>query len=320
MNKGTLIISLDTELAWGWLSHKDQCARLEPLFNDTKRVITRLLDLFERYNIPVTWAIVGRLLDFPAITDKQRLELYDTLFPGMQLEAIYNNNEFHSVKHSILLHLILIEQIKKYRVDHDIGSHTYSHPFFGNYGPESRELIRSDINLGIKSVEHISDQKPVSFVFPGNQPGFEDVLYDEGIRVVRGVNGSKYKTRLKILRIFLNRLDLLLPNAAAVVSPYQHISGLIVIPGSHLFRVSDFGLRRFIPIQLLSIKGIKSLKVAVREGGVYHLWFHPFNFVHREEQHFKELEKVLKLASKLRDSGDLEIRSMSSYAELVKSD
>lgn len=61
MSKGIFCISLDTELLWGrkdlnWKSFIDQAGR-------TRLVVQRLLELFSKYKVPATWAVVGKLFE-----------------------------------------------------------------------------------------------------------------------------------------------------------------------------------------------------------------------------------------------------------------
>lgn len=61
MSSGILCISLDTELLWGrkdlsWKDFADQADR-------TRDVIKKLLEMFRKHQIPVTWAIVGKLFE-----------------------------------------------------------------------------------------------------------------------------------------------------------------------------------------------------------------------------------------------------------------
>ncbi|HHH53354.1 MAG TPA: hypothetical protein ENK91_06825, partial [Bacteroidetes bacterium] len=59
---GKLVISLDAEIAWGRIDLANR-EIFYPLFENTQRVMKRLLDLFDKYDVPVTWAIVGRLVE-----------------------------------------------------------------------------------------------------------------------------------------------------------------------------------------------------------------------------------------------------------------
>lgn len=94
MKKGIFCISIDTELLWG---RKD--LDYSKFIEKTKKervIIKKLLTLFRKYNIPATWAIVGKLY-----------EEGDSLWSGKDL----------------------ISWIKKQK-NQEIASHSYSHEDF----------------------------------------------------------------------------------------------------------------------------------------------------------------------------------------------
>src|SRR5690606_15533154 len=59
---GALVISLDFELLWGVF---DQIKLEEKgdYFQNTRRVIPQILEIFKNYNIHATWATVGMLFN-----------------------------------------------------------------------------------------------------------------------------------------------------------------------------------------------------------------------------------------------------------------
>lgn len=59
--KGTFVLSLDTELAWGTFD-LGGAKRYRRHFEVTRERIEKLLNILEQYNISATWAFVGHLL------------------------------------------------------------------------------------------------------------------------------------------------------------------------------------------------------------------------------------------------------------------
>lgn len=59
MNKGIFCISIDHELLWG-RKHLDIDAYI-PIVNKERKIIKRILYLFKKYDIPATWAVVGKI-------------------------------------------------------------------------------------------------------------------------------------------------------------------------------------------------------------------------------------------------------------------
>ncbi len=103
MTKGIFCISIDLELLWG---RKD--LDYSKFIEKTKRersIIKKLLALFKKYNIPVTWATVGKLY-----------EGNDPLWSGKDI----------------------IKLIKKEGI-HELASHTYSHEIMSNISKEKAE-------------------------------------------------------------------------------------------------------------------------------------------------------------------------------------
>lgn len=93
LNKAFFVISLDTELKWGYRFYPDH-EMAEVLENEENGIdsIIAFLNLFEKYNIPVTWSIVGKLF----------FENYEDI----------------------------IEKIISSPVEHEIGYHSFSHVNF----------------------------------------------------------------------------------------------------------------------------------------------------------------------------------------------
>ncbi|CAN5347072.1 hypothetical protein BH10PAT1_BH10PAT1_6030 [soil metagenome] len=94
MKKGIFCISIDVELLWG---RKDlDYSKFINLTKKERIIIKKLLKLFKKYNIPATWAVVGKLY-----------ENGDKLWSGKDI----------------------IDLIKKNKI-HELASHSYSHEDF----------------------------------------------------------------------------------------------------------------------------------------------------------------------------------------------
>ena len=58
---GYFVISLDFEMLWGLMDHDNYIEYSENIIGGVKRAIPSMLDLFEKYNIHSTWAVVGMI-------------------------------------------------------------------------------------------------------------------------------------------------------------------------------------------------------------------------------------------------------------------
>ena len=71
-----------------------------------------------------------------------------------------------------------------------------------------------------------------------------------------------------------------------------------------------YGARRRIPLPALRRRFLTPLDDAVRRGGIYHLWTHPWNLAIPGSDGFGLLAEVLHRAATLRDRGDIEVLTM----------
>jgi peptidoglycan/xylan/chitin deacetylase (PgdA/CDA1 family) len=283
MSTGDFCISIDLELAWG-IWHKPspeyhaRCAELE------RTIVDKLVELFDKYEVGVTWAIVGRLIDSASDSSKDKIWYAPDL----------------------------IERVQRARVRHDIGSHSYSHPYFDQ---TDREQLRADL----QAARRVHDQHGlpfVSFVYPSNLVAHTDLLREAGIRVFRSDDiGWHASVRLRLGDMagrVANFADKVVPIPPAVVRPIDH-GGLIELPTSMLL-LSKKGLRRAVPRASLVAKALFGLERARRSGGLFHLWFHPSNFYYDMPEQLETLERIVRRACSLRERGKLAIRTMSEYA------
>jgi hypothetical protein len=285
MAPGSLCISIDLELAWGiWdkpsPDYHELCARLE------RYIVTRLLTIFDAYDVTATWAIVGQLLD-----------------PSARQDSIWYAPD-------------LLDLIRRARVHHDLGSHGFAHLYFAE---TDRERLALDLQAARRV--HTRHGMPfTSFVFPRNQVAHLDLLRDAGIRVFRSVDvGWHTATRNRLGGIagrLANVIDKVLPVPPAVVVPIDH-DGIVELPSSMLL-LGRKGIRKAIHPASLIAKARLGLERARREGRIFHLWFHPSNFYYDTERQLRTFESIIRAACALRDDGQLEISPMSEFAPCAR--
>lgn len=131
---------------------------------ESEEAIKGLLDLFELYDIPVTWAIVGCLFDeYGEIMDR------------------------------------ITQRIINCSTAHEIGFHSFMHI---NYSERSSSIVERDVLDGKKLADTLS-LNFTSFVFPDNAIGHLDILRENGFIIYRGKNISHNK-ELTIQQLFSN--------------------------------------------------------------------------------------------------------------------
>jgi len=292
--KSCLVISLDLELAWGWRFAK--CGFPNPLgyaldrANQERRNFKNLLILFDKYNIPVTWAVVGHLFLERCVKVNMRAH------PNL-LRPPYFKNEYWCYTSGDWFDIDpgsnyldapawyapdLVHEIIGTRVKHEIACHSFSHiDFTDNICPT--EVADSELCECLK-VAHKWGLELKSFVFPGNFVGNLRSLKHHGFIAYRMWTGYD--------------LDFLQRDAY----------GLWKIPeGKCLEKVND----HWTDAQWLATLQ-KHINVAISSGSVCSFWFHPSCHPATIEV---VLVKLLEYINARRD--DIWVTTMSGLAEFL---
>jgi peptidoglycan/xylan/chitin deacetylase (PgdA/CDA1 family) len=289
-NGGALCISIDLEMAWGrWEQIDTRYLRLAEQAD--RPIVRRLLTLAERYDVPMTWAVVGRIFD-----DSPG-------FVGLQgpREAWFAPE--------------LVEAIRGSPVAHDIGSHSYAHVYYDLLsGGEASEDLGRDVELrkrwGIPAR---------SWVFPRNGVAHVDKLAEAGIGVYRTRDAgwlAWVRDHAPRLSPAGNLLDKILPITPPLVEPEPRASGdsgVVAMPSSTIL-LAPKGLRRLVRPGISKLRWTHAIEAATRLGKVFHPWFHPDAFYFDPEPQFSMFEAVLRFAAEKRDSGLLRIATMADFA------
>lgn len=289
--RGTFCISIDVELLWGvrdMLSSDYEKSAMK-----VRQNIVRLLELFEKYNISATWAIVGHLfLDSCSIENGKKHPNITRPKYSWHKEDWFKLDPATNIKKNPLWYgKDIIEMISK-KKNQEIGSHSFSHLLYGMNGC-SKKAAEDDIKECINLAKQYNLTLR-SFVFPRNIEGHKNVLKKNGIRVYRGNDPLPFKGLLqKAYLLFAFLLHLTPPTS----KPYYDKQGLLNIPGSMIYLSRD-GLRKFIPMSARVHKAYKGIDDAIKHDRVFHLWLHPINFGNNTEEMLFSLEKILKYANK----------------------
>lgn len=247
MNSGIFCISIDLELLWG-RRDMPNLKYFENRILKERMAIDKLIELFKKYNIPTTWATVGKIFT-------------------------KGNSNYSG--------LDIIKKIKN-TPNQEIGSHSFTHPEFTS-------LSKSE------AFTEFDKFRQKSFVFPRNKTRYLSELKKAGFKSYRGADSNQY--------------ELLLPRIPPVYTPTKN-HGLININGSMYF-VSGRGLKKFIPANLRFVKTKLGIDNAIKHDKVFHLWFHPMDFVDDSNKLFSDFEKILKFAVKMRNLNKLKILNMN---------
>ena len=302
INKPIFIISLDTELIWGPL-HSLSSESVSLMKKDDKKVrgcIGILLNLFEKHNIPATWAVVGHLfLDHCECEDG----VPHKVMPRFKKDW-YSSDPCTDIQRDPLYYgRDIVEKILSNQIEHEIGYHSFSHVIFSEC---SREVAEAEIKMGIRLAKNFGITLK-SFVFPRNKIGHVDILKKYGFKIYRGENLGRYDpSQSFLIRKFKGAIDKII---ASPTEP-EWMDGIWEIPTSMFFCDPQIKLSVLPRAKLGLYRAIRSKKV-------FHIFLHPHNLLMYPSLK-DDLDKFLSVVSKKREEGKIEVMTIGEFSEGLK--
>ncbi|UJH91324.1 polysaccharide deacetylase family protein [Antarcticibacterium sp. 1MA-6-2] len=318
-DNGGLIISLDFELLWGVFDVVDFNKKRE-YFENTRRTIPKILDLFKKYKIKATWATVGMLFN-------QNWEEWEQNIPT--LIPKYNNQNLSayefgkSVKSRRTEELCFAPDLIKLISDfsgQEIATHTYSHYYCLEPG-QTKDEFSWDIKTAISMADKF-DLKMSSLVFPRNQlkPDYLEICQGLGVTNVRSNPSSWYWKDSNSNSLFTK--------IARTGDAYAPL-GKKSYSRKDLKKVKDLPLQqkasRFLrPVESNEIlrkaklqRIMQELEIAAKNREYYHLWWHPHNFGEQPRQSLEDLEFILKHYSYLHSRYEFLSENMEGIGKII---
>ncbi|XVH33655.1 polysaccharide deacetylase family protein (plasmid) [Haloferacaceae archaeon DSL9] len=301
---GTVVISLDAELGWGF--HDRDLP--ESVLRDARHTWVRLCRLFDTFEIPATWAIVGHLFETSCATAHRG-------HPAGERCCTKDAGDLPAQK--VWFGDGLIETVANAAVDHEIASHGFTHVHF--------QHDSMDAEFAARELEHSVDAAAgrgfelTSFVFPVNRIGYPELLAEYGFDCYRGVNPANESAgafKRKATKFSSAAFGTPTP---PIVTPSIDEHGLVNIPASlYLFSFGDryrslFSTVGADPIVRQATAGIDRV---AQTDGVFHMWLHPHNI--RTPAHFERLRSIAAYLAKRRESGDITIETMATVADRTR--
>ena len=298
---GTVVISLDAELALGYHDLADSPTRIRA----ARSGWVAALELFDQYEVPATWGVVGHLLlrecDGRHADHPLGPEWFDD-DPGGTVD-----------EEDLWFAPDLVEAIVDRPTDHEIACHSFSHVEFGR-SETTREVADAEVRACIRAAErHGIDLD--SFIFPRNRVGHLDVLADHGFTCYRGTQptvgyaDSRFRAVAKLADWYFGG------ESPPIVTPTVDEHGMVDVPAS-MFLYSFEGL----PRQLLNPVFEQPVVTVARRGvdrvcdddGVFHMWFHPHDLLRPEG--IERMAAILSYVEERRAEGRIEVETMRQVA------
>jgi hypothetical protein len=326
MAGGVLSISFDFEMAWGARRHAHDLNHAQGI-ERVREVVHGLLNLFERHQISATWATVGHLMLRPEDCPNGRFPRQlpaprPDWFTGEWYDGIPSIHEERGLRYYAP---DLVAAIVNCPVHQELASHTFSHVVIGEDAC-SREIAHAEFAT-CREVAKNWGREVRSLVFPRNKVGHLDALRETGHVCFRGPNSEWFLlgTAAKpIKNRLLNRLTynlvrvLRFVDESLVICPpvgkARRIEGLWELPHSMFFPGCS-GLSKFVPRAAQVQRAIKGMRKAARLGRIFSLYTHPHNFLPDVSGQLDAFEQICVAAARLRDAGELEIKTMEEIAD-----
>jgi len=288
---GRIYFSFDFEIGWGDVTNpRWKIRESRDVYKKMRSTLPVLLTALDQFEIPVTWATVGAMLQ---PVDKVSLDHLPVDARDLCTRVLANANSDSFFGRD------LFEMVLAANVQHDIACHSYSHVPW-HYNGVDAEYVSNDL---VRFFEVMTEfgLSPDRLVFPENREGFYDVLAANGINLVRTapVDGG-YRTRAT----YLMGQVLDLPPAVAEM---EDKSGVVRHTGSMLFNSGPGKLYRLPLVYQRAIRTVSA--VAAGRMSSAHFWLHPFNFAESAGL-LKCFTSVLRKVADERDAGRIQIECM----------
>jgi len=306
---GTVVVSIDAELGWGFhdlAPVKQPAMRIER----SRQAWLTLIDLLESADIAATWAVVGHL--FEASCDG-RHEGYPAPEGWFDHER-----DADPMPERFRCGPELVQRLADGSVDHDVGSHSYSHvEFDADYATEA--LARAECRRATEVAAEYGLTME-SFVYPRNSVGHREVIADAGFSCYR--SAAPHRRTPSLLPRALQRVAraTVVDTPPPLVSPSLDEYGLVEIPAS-MFLFTFEGLARRMAEQTVGDPIVKQARLGVdaaadSEDGVFHLWLHPNNVVTSAD--IDRVDAIFQYIDHVRETTDMTVETMADVADRVR--
>lgn len=319
MANGYFLISLDFELMWGVLDKRRFDDYRENVLG-ARKVIPRLLSLFEEYSISATWGVVGM------IYHKNKEELYGnmpSLLPAYCEKRCSSYLYIDDIEEKNNPGYFAPDLIAKIAATpgQELGTHTYSHYYCTEQG-QTAEQFDADLKMAVKTAVDKGYDPPVSLIFPRNMCNDEyvDVLKKNGMIAYRGnprIWTNHIPPNWNLLLRGIRLLDSYLSLTGHQCSDPSGSSRPVNIAASCFFRHAC----RYRFLDRLKLRRIKKqMKYAATHHKVFHLWWHPHNFGLNAEENLAQIKELLDYYKLLKEKYGFESVNMKTLGGICCED
>ena len=308
--RGVAIISIDTEQIWGYLNCLSE-AQFKARYPDSFEAHERLLTSLQVSGVSATWFVVG------GMALQASLGAADCRMAGMPLawrSKIPAGNERTAplwYRHSF------VKRITDALPLQEIGLHGGLSHMIWTDAIATPKVVSRELAEGIKALEE-AQVRPCSFSYGWDQEAHHELLPSQGIRVYRGRTPVfAYRLGRTIPGALLRAFDEISSAKPPTVWPTETLPGLWNIPSSLFLYPMARWRTRVIGLHSRIQRFQQGLEGACRLKGIFHFCLHPENLA-ESKSGFAVWEEILDRLIRARDSGDVEILTMSEVVSRLE--
>lgn len=179
-------LTVDFELAWSRARRGDECLSQEESLKRSRRareVFPALIFLSEKYNIPITFAVVGHV----ALGSCAGHRLPPPFRPCWIRGDWYGIDPHTDTRtHPDYYGADLIAKIKNSRINHEIASHSFSHVDLAD-SETTPEVAKFEIEESYSLLKRIEPDL-TTYIFAKNRPAFLGLIKNIGFTICRDGN------------------------------------------------------------------------------------------------------------------------------------
>ncbi|OYR54184.1 polysaccharide deacetylase family protein [Halorubrum halodurans] len=301
---GSAIFSVEIELAWGYhdLQRPNKYAALSKDRDRETKALKRLLALCDRFEIPITFDVVGHLFldNCSGAHDPRCPTGWFNADPGTDVDL---DPLFYAPD--------LIDMIEAAEIKHEICTHTFSHVL-------GEEFTTAQLDADLEKAQELHRKKfnkpAESIVPPRHQRMDPKVLKRNGIKVVRQATGEMPENKLALLWWYFSQNHPVTEPVTedGLITTYTSVTQSMTAPHvaqgqktiHPVLRSIPFRVRKYIHRRYIE----DALERAVVENKHAHFWTHLHDMAN--EAQLDIVDQLITVASRWRDNEGLQINRM----------
>lgn len=309
----TASVTLSIELELGWGQHdKDESDICSPDRSAEELYLEKLLDACDRYELPITFNVVGHLL----------LNECNGQHSGPHQKGWFDADPGTDTETDPLFYWPnLPELIMDRAPEHEVATHTFSHVLCDEIDDQTLmwELERC---MGLHEASGLGH--PETIVTPRHRPVSYEILNDVGIKGIRALNRyprqstfGRYKQRAAFWTLYRGHpaYDPAIKDGIVELytTPYPSLTA-VHLPNGQLTPLGAFKLiPRNVRQRIQQSYLINAIETAIETDSNVHLWTHLYNL--SNEVQWECIEPFLEQLGTAQENGDVEVLTMEKLVD-----